>query len=109
MPQASIEYADVHVIAVNIYCKNNVPNMSAADSCCQKISTINPNALVCFESTLSVGIARKIVLKYGLKYVAVCPHRLWEEDQENHGVKQLRVIGALARGSPQTYLLSIKY
>jgi UDP-N-acetyl-D-mannosaminuronate dehydrogenase len=71
----TIKYADVYVITVNTYYKNNKLDMSAVDSCCQKISTINPNALICLESTLSVGTARKIAFRYGLKYVSVCPHR----------------------------------
>ena len=88
------EYAHVYVVCVNTYFRNNMIDMSAIESCCQKISTLNKDALVCFESTLSVGTARKMILKYGLRNVAVCPHRWWEEDQEKHGVKQLRVLGA---------------
>ena len=90
-----LSFADVYVIVVNTYYKENGPDMSAVESCCSKISKTNANALVCFESTLSVGTARKISLDYNLKYVIVCPHRWWEEDQINHGVKQLRVIGAI--------------
>jgi nucleotide sugar dehydrogenase len=85
--------ADVYVICVNTYFRNNMPDMTAVDSCCKQISALNNDALVCFESTLSVGTATKMSLKYGLRYVAVCPHRWWEEDQENHGVKQMRVLG----------------
>ncbi len=88
------EYADVFVICVNTYFRNNLADMTAIESCCQQISNLNNNALVCFESTLAVGTAKKMATKYSLKNTAVCPHRWWEEDQENHGVKQLRVIGA---------------
>jgi UDP-N-acetyl-D-mannosaminuronic acid dehydrogenase len=88
------ERADIYVVCVNTYYRNNVPDMTAIDSCCRHISTLNNEAIVCFESTLAVGTARKMALKYDLRYVAVCPHRWWEEDQENHGVKQLRVLGA---------------
>jgi UDP-N-acetyl-D-mannosaminuronic acid dehydrogenase len=88
------EYADVYIIAVNTYYRNNMADMSAIESCCRQISALNKDALVCFESTLAVGTARKMVLKYGLRSVAVCPHRWWEDDQENHGVNQLRVLGA---------------
>lgn len=94
-----MEFADVYIIAVNTYYRDNRPDMSAVDSCCSKISMINVNALVCFESTLSVGTARTMTLKYGLKYAAVIPHRWWEEDQVNYGVKQLRVIGAVDQKS----------
>ena len=96
-----LSFADVYVIVVNTYYKENSPDMSAVGSCCSKISQINANALVCFESTLSVGTARKMSLDYNLKYVIVCPHRWWEEDQVNHGVKQLRVIGAINDQSMQ--------
>ncbi len=88
------ERADVYVVCVNTYYRNGTPDMTAIDSCCRMISALNSEALVCFESTLAVGTARKMALKYGLRYVAVCPHRWWEEDQQNHGVRQLRVLGA---------------
>ncbi len=86
--------ADVYVVCVNTYYRNGMIDMSAIDSCCRQISALNNDALVCFESTLAVGTARKMSLKHGLSFVAVCPHRWWEDDQENHGVKQIRVLGA---------------
>ncbi len=89
-----LQYADIYVVCVNTYFRENSPDMSAIDSCCRQISTLNPNALVCFESTLAVGTARKMSLKHGISFVAVCPHRWWEEDQDNHGVRQKRVLGA---------------
>ena len=95
----TLDFADIYVVAVNTYFRNNVPDMSAVDSCCEKISKINPNALVCFESTLAVGASKSIAKKYRLKYVAVCPHRWWQHDQENHGVVQPRVLGSLNSAS----------
>jgi UDP-N-acetyl-D-mannosaminuronate dehydrogenase len=71
----TLEHADIYVVAVNTYFRNNDPDLSAVDSCCDKISKINPNALVCFESTLTVGTSRQMAKKYKLQYVAVCPHR----------------------------------
>jgi UDP-N-acetyl-D-mannosaminuronic acid dehydrogenase len=94
-----LRFADVYIVAVNTYYTDDAPDMSAIESCCSKIAMINAGALVCFESTLFIGTARKMASKYGLKYVVVCPHRWWEEDQENHGVKQLRVIGAVNQES----------
>jgi UDP-N-acetyl-D-mannosaminuronic acid dehydrogenase len=96
-----LEPADIYVIAVNTYFRNNAPDMSAVDLCCDKISKLNPNSLVCFESTLSVGTSRQMAKKYKLKYVAVCPHRWWRHDQVNHGVVQTRVLGALNPESKQ--------
>lgn len=87
--------ASVYVVAVNTYYRNNAPDMSAIDDCCKTISNLNSEALVCFESTLQVGTARRMAKKHGLEYIAVCPHRWWEEDQVNYGVKQLRVLAAL--------------
>jgi UDP-N-acetyl-D-mannosaminuronic acid dehydrogenase len=92
---AQLEKADIYIIAVNTHYRNNSPDMSAVESCCSKISKINPNALVCFESTLSLGTARSLALKYNFKFVAVCPHRWWQHDQINHGVVQIRVLGSL--------------
>jgi len=89
-----LQRADIYVVCVNTYFRNNNPDMSAVDSCCRQISALNSDALVCFESTLAVGTARKMSLKHGLSFVAVCPHRWWENDQDNHGVKQMRVLGA---------------
>lgn len=88
------ELANVYIICVNTYYRNGIPDMGAIESCCRIISELNPEALVCFESTLAVGTARRMALKFGLSHVVVCPHRWWVEDEKNHGVKQLRVLGA---------------
>jgi len=96
-----LELADIYVIAVNTYFRNKAPDMSAVDSCCNKISKLNPTSLVCFESTLTVGTSRQMAEKYKLNYVAVCPHRWWQHDQVNHGVVQTRVIGTLNPESKQ--------
>jgi len=93
--------ADIYVVAVNTYFRNNAPDMSAVNCCCKKISKLNRNALVCFESTLTVGASRQMAKKHNLKYVAVCPHRWWKQDQLNHGVVQTRVLGALNVESKQ--------
>jgi len=90
-----LEDADIYVIAVNTYYRIDAPDTSAVENCCLKISKLNPDALVCFESTLSVGTARSMASKYNFKSVAVCPHRWWQHDQVNHGVVQLRVLGSL--------------
>jgi nucleotide sugar dehydrogenase len=95
--KASVQFVndDIYVITVTTSFRLNAPDMSAVEDCCKQVSKINPEALVCFESTLSVGTARKMSEKYDLNLVAVCPHRWWEKDQLNHGIVQPRVIGAL--------------
>jgi len=91
--------ADTYVVAVNTWFRNDQPDMTCVASCCSKIALVNPCTLVTIESTLSVGTARKFADLYNLKYVVVCPHRWWEQDEVNHGVAQLGVIGALNEGS----------
>lgn len=97
----TLQHSDIYVVAVNTYFRNNAPDMSAVDCCCKKISKLNPNALVCFESTLTVGTSRQMAKKHNLKYIAVCPHRWWKQDQEKHGVVQTRVLGTLNKESKQ--------
>ena len=94
-----LENVDIYVIAVNTYFRNNAPDMSAVESCCKKISEINPKALICFESTLSIGTARSLAKKHNLNLVAVCPHRWWQHDQLNHGVVQIRILGSINKES----------
>lgn len=94
------------VIAVNTYCHNNNPDMSAVDSCCEKIAKLTSNALVCFESTLAVGTARKFAEKYNLRVVAVCPHRWWQHDQENQGVEPCPQKQCVECGISETRLLN---
>jgi nucleotide sugar dehydrogenase len=88
--------ADIYVVAVNTWFKNGNPDMSAIEDVCSKIHN---DALVCIESTLSVGTARTLSEKYGLKYIVVCPHRWWQGDQKKYGVVQTRVLGALNKES----------
>jgi nucleotide sugar dehydrogenase len=98
---ASIEltYADVYIVAVNTWHRNNYPDMSAIEDCTRKISEINPNALICFESTLVKGTARNLSKKYNLTNIAVCPHRWWKQEEDKYGVVQLRVLGTLNQES----------
>jgi len=88
-------YADIYVIAVNTWYRNGYSDMSAIEDCVKRISELNPNALVCFESTLTKGTARTLSRKYNLSNIAVCPHRWWKEEEDKHGVVQLRVLGTL--------------
>jgi UDP-N-acetyl-D-mannosaminuronic acid dehydrogenase len=88
-------YADIYVIAVNTWYRNGHIDMSAIEDCAKRISEFNPRALVCFESTLAKGTARELARKYNLSSMAVCPHRWWKQEEDKHGVVQLRVLGVL--------------
>ncbi len=77
---------NVYVITV---CSNKV------ETVCKLIAERDKESFVIIESTVPVGTCRKIAKNYGLINVVHCPHRYWEEDTANHGIKQLRVIGAI--------------
>jgi len=51
------------------------------------------------ESTVPVGICRKLAEKFGLPIFVHVPHRYWRGDPINFGVKVLRVFGALTSQS----------
>jgi len=96
---AELEWASIYVVAVNTWYHDGSSDMSAIENCCQRISSLNPKALVCFESTLTIGTCRRLSRKYNLKYAAVFPHRFWKKDEGNYGVIQTRVLGALNKES----------
>jgi nucleotide sugar dehydrogenase len=92
----SIPLTDVYVITVSTGInEGNEPDLSAIYDVCGKIAEKEPEALVCIESTVPVGTSRRVAEKFGLKYVAHCPHRYWAGDPADHGVVQKRVLGAL--------------
>lgn len=84
-----IPRCDVYVICVH----DKTPEMPNVFDVCSKIT--NKEALICIESTLAVGTARRCAERFGFKRLVHIPHRYWAADLENHGVRQLRVIGAL--------------
>jgi len=81
-----VPQSEVYVVAV--------PS-DIVESACEAIADKYRNSMVLIESTVKVGTCRRISIKLGLKVLAHCPHRYWAEDAVNHGVRQLRVIGAL--------------
>jgi len=97
-------YADIYVIAVNTWYRNNIPDMSAIEDCTKRASECNPKALICFESTLTKGAARSLSKKYNLANIAVCPHRWWKQEENKYGVVQLRVLGVLNEESKKMAL-----
>jgi len=99
-----LAYADIYVIAVNTWYRDNSPDMSAIEDCVKHVSERNPKALICFESTLTKGAARALSKKYNLTNVAVCPHRWWKQEEDKYGVVQLRVLGVLNEESKKMAL-----
>jgi nucleotide sugar dehydrogenase len=88
--------ADVYVICVSTGFRDSAPDMSPIIDVCRKIAEKNAD-LVAIESTVIPGTCRKVyneVFRGKIPVVHV-PHRYWAGDPVNHGVKQLRVIGAV--------------
>ncbi|MDR1992559.1 MAG: hypothetical protein LBQ98_03535 [Nitrososphaerota archaeon] len=94
-----LPHADIYVIAANTWFRNGAPDMNAIEDCTKKAAQLNPNALICYESTLVKGTARKLAKKYNLTNIAVCPHRWWKQEEDKYGVVQLRVLGTLNKES----------
>ncbi|MCL2257969.1 MAG: hypothetical protein LBH62_07015 [Nitrososphaerota archaeon] len=94
-----LTHADIYVIAVNTWFRNGHSDMSAIEDCTKKAIELNPNALICYESTLVKGTARKLAQKYNVTNMAVCPHRWWKQEEDKHGVVQIRVLGTLNKES----------
>lgn len=93
-------FTDLYVIAVNTGINDdNSADVSSIYDVLKKISILNPEALVCIESTVSLGTCRKLAEKFHLKNIVHCPHRYWSGDTVKHGVVQTRVFGALNDGS----------
>jgi nucleotide sugar dehydrogenase len=93
---------DVYVICVSTLLKDDVPDLSPVFDVCEKVSQkANSHSLVSVESTIVPGTSRKIyenIFNKSINLVHV-PHRYWAGDPVKHGVKQLRVIGAVNQES----------
>ena len=85
----------VYVITVGTGWKENKPDASDVWNVCKKISKKNARALVCIESTVPVGTCRRIAKECALNFLVYVPHRYWTGNPTEHGVQQVRVIGAI--------------
>lgn len=91
----SLPLSSVYVLTVSTSCNKDEPDMSAVYNVCHKIAQLKLDALVCVESTVSVGTCRNLAETVGLKNLVHCPHRFWPKDPVNHGVVQPRILGAI--------------
>ncbi len=97
---SEVPNAQVYVVCVSTFWKEGKPDVSAIFEICRKISSREGNPLVCIESTVPVGTCRKLAELFDNKvHLVHVPHRYWSEYPEEHGVKQIRVIGALNKAS----------
>jgi UDP-N-acetyl-D-mannosaminuronic acid dehydrogenase len=91
---------DIFIICIYIGFEKGTlvrPDLSSLKDLCQKIMRKNKECLISIECTLPVGACRKMykeVLSTKTLLVHV-PHRWYEKEQEEHGVNQVRVFGAI--------------
>jgi nucleotide sugar dehydrogenase len=92
-----VPQADAYIICVTTGQTNDCPDLSAVFDVCKKISQkAKPSSLVSIESTIVPGASKKIftdIFKEKINLVHV-PHRYWADEPEEHGVNQIRVVGA---------------
>ena len=99
---ADIPQVDVYIVCVTTSQREGAPDLSPVFDVCQKIAEkAKPSPLVSIESTITPGTSKKIfegIFKNSVSVVHA-PHRYWANDPVNHGVNQIRVIGAVNAGS----------
>ena len=93
---SEVPECNTYIVCVNTGWKDGKPDMSNVFDACKKIAEKKKEKpLVCIESTVAVGTCRKIAEMFDEVYLAHVPHRFWAGDPKEHGVKQVRVVGAL--------------
>ena len=96
---SKVPNCEIYVVCVSSNWKDGKPDMSNVFDVCRKISRNGKKPLVCIESTVSVGTCRRLAELFDDVSLVYVPHRYWSGDSEEHGVKQIRVIGALDEAS----------
>lgn len=90
---------DVYILCVSTHMPNDIylPYTDSLMAVSRRISEeAGDGSLVCIESTIPMGTARKICTMFNHRlHVAHVPHRWYVHDQERHGVNQLRVAGGV--------------
>ncbi|MEW6221788.1 MAG: NAD(P)-binding domain-containing protein [Candidatus Hadarchaeota archaeon] len=95
---AKIISADAYVVCVSTLLKGERPDLSPIFDVCKKISEKSTaGSLVSIESTILPGTCKKLhknIFKSQLSLIHV-PHRYWGKSPGKHGVRQMRVFGAI--------------
>ncbi len=91
--------AEAIIICVNTFVKDAKPVIDPVVDVVRRISELRKGrkTFVSIESTMPPGGCRSLFSQFlGPSFLLVhVPHRFWAGDTRNHGVRQLRVIGAL--------------
>ena len=94
----SLDGYDYYVVSVSTHRHNNIsqPCLDGIFEIGRKLSSVGKqDALVSIESTVTQGTCRKLFDLLGQRlHVAHVPHRFYENEKKEHGVKQTRVLGA---------------
>jgi nucleotide sugar dehydrogenase len=93
-----IPQVDVYIVSVTTGQLDGAPDLLAVFDVCKKVaSKAKPSALVTIESTIVPGTSRKIFEEIfkGKIHLVHAPHRYWADEPVEHGVNQLRVMGAV--------------
>ncbi len=99
---SDVPRVDAYIVCVTTSQKQGSPDLSPVFDVCKQISgKTEASTLVSIESTITPGTSRKIFESiFGRKVNLVhAPHRYWASDPVNHGVNQVRVIGAVNKES----------
>jgi UDP-N-acetyl-D-mannosaminuronic acid dehydrogenase len=93
---------DAYIVCVSTTFRENSPNFAAIHDVCEKISLkAKASSLVSIESTLMPGVSRKIFREIFEEKICLVhvPHRYYKMEPDDHGVRQLRVIGGVTPNS----------
>ncbi len=100
---------DIYIICISTMLKSDVPDLSPIFDVCEEISQkARSSSLVSIESTTIPSTSKKVYENIFNKNVNLVhlPHRYWAKDQGRHGVKQLRVIGAV---NPESLNIGLRF
>ncbi len=94
----AIPSVDIYIICVSTFWENDSANLDPVFEVCKKVSQkAIASTLLSIESTVVPGTSKRIfkdIFNGRINLIHV-PHRYWASEPEKHGVKQLRVIGAI--------------
>lgn len=93
----SFEGYDYYIVCISTHKPEDMfrPYLDGIFEVARKLSVEgSSHALVSIESTITRGVADQVneILRHRL-HVVHCPHRYYNKEKEEHGVKQLRVLG----------------
>ncbi len=94
---SELPLADLYIVTVDTGFRGEEPTTTSVFKACEAIRDRGTPKLVSIESTVPIGTCRRIhrdVFGGRVRLVHI-PHRWWEVDEANHGVRQTRVVGGV--------------